>query len=151
MERGADGGAHRKRRPDSEKMVSRHQPGRCKRTTMRELMVVEDVLLESMFPELLPAGASSGPLPFDKAMAARSTRTSSSEEDAKSTDEEDRLLAKRCIEWQWKDASLEQNTSLRVKRLPCDHESDVQSCASEKRSKSAQPVNFNSSPGRRAH
>ena len=32
--------------------------------TMRELMVVEDVLLQSMFPELLPAGASGGPLPF---------------------------------------------------------------------------------------
>ena len=32
---------------------------------MRELMVVEDVLL-SMFPELVPVGASGGPLPFSR-------------------------------------------------------------------------------------
>ena len=31
--------------------------------TMRELMVVEDVLLQSMFPELLPTGTSGGPPP----------------------------------------------------------------------------------------
>ena len=36
------------------------------------------------------------------AMAARSARTSSSEENARSTDEEDHLLKKRCIERQWK-------------------------------------------------
>ena len=28
-------------------------------------MVVEDVLLKSIFAQLLPAGASGGPLPFD--------------------------------------------------------------------------------------
>ena len=38
--------------------------------------------------------------PTDRAMAARSARTSSSEEDARSTDEEDRLLTERCIERQ---------------------------------------------------
>ena len=32
--------------------------------TMRELMVVEDALLESTFPQLLPAGASDGPPPL---------------------------------------------------------------------------------------
>ena len=35
----------------------------------------------------------------DRAMAARSVRTSSSEEESRSTDEEDRLLTKRCIGW----------------------------------------------------
>ena len=85
------------------------------------------VLLESTFPQLLPAGASGGPPPLvcggqlrptDKAMAASSVRTSSSEEDSGSTDEEDGLLTKRCIKRQWKITSLEQNTCLRVKRLP---------------------------------
>ena len=33
--------------------------------TMRKLMVVEDVVLESAFPVLLPAGASDGPPPLD--------------------------------------------------------------------------------------
>ena len=33
--------------------------------TVRELVVMEEVLLQSMFPELLPAGASGGLLPFD--------------------------------------------------------------------------------------
>ena len=63
--------------------------------------------------------------PTDRAMAARSARTSSSEEhaeeDVRSTDEEDRLLTNRCIERQWK------TLCLRVKRLPCDHKSDGQS------------------------
>ena len=40
--------------------------------------------------------------PTDRAMAARSARTTSSEEDAETTDEENRLLTKRCIERQWK-------------------------------------------------
>ena len=66
--------------------------------------------------------------PTDKAMAARSARKSSSEEDARSSDEEDRSLTKRCIERQWK------NTCLRVKRLPCDHKSDGQSRSPERRS-----------------
>ena len=39
--------------------------------------------------------------PTDKAMAARSDRTSSSE-DGRSIDEEERMLTKRCAEWQWK-------------------------------------------------
>ena len=59
-------------------------------------MVVQDVLLQSTFPELLPAGASGGSLP--RAMAARSARTSSREEESRSTDEEERLT-KRCIGW----------------------------------------------------
>ena len=77
---------------------------------MRELMVVEEVLLENTFPVLLPVGASGGPLPFtggqlrptNRAVAARSARTSSREEESRSTDEEERLLTKRCIEEQWK-------------------------------------------------
>ena len=32
---------------------------------MRELMVVEDVVVESTFPQLLPAGAFGGPPPLD--------------------------------------------------------------------------------------
>ena len=37
--------------------------------------------------------------PTDRAMAARSARTSSSEEASRSTDDEQRLLTKRSIEW----------------------------------------------------
>ena len=85
--------------------------------TMRELFV-EDVLLQSTFPELLPSGANKqgngGPL--DPLVSEEDA-----EEDARSTDEEGRLLTKRCIERQW------QNTCFRVKRLPCDHESGGQS------------------------
>ena len=33
--------------------------------TMRKLVVLQDVVLKSAFPELLPAGASSGPHPLD--------------------------------------------------------------------------------------
>ena len=92
-------------------------------------MMVEGVLLHSMFPELLPAGRpadrcrlTGGLLrPTDRAMAARSVRTSSSEEDARSTDEEDRLLRKRYVKRQWK------STCLKVEKIPCDHESDGQS------------------------
>ena len=45
--------------------------------------------------------------PTERAVAARSARKSPGEEDAeeeeaRSTDEEDRLLTKRCIERQWK-------------------------------------------------
>ena len=79
---------------------------------MRELMVVKDVLLQSTFPELLPAGASSGPLPFfwwpTETNREGNGRSSSSEDDARSTDEEDRLLTKRCIKVLWKNTSLEQ-------------------------------------------
>ena len=38
----------------------------------------------------------------DRAMAARSARTSSREEESRSTDDEERLLTKRSIEGQWK-------------------------------------------------
>ena len=48
--------------------------------------------------------------PTDKAMAASSARTSSSEEDARSADKEDRLLTKRCIE-QWKKQITEKHFS----------------------------------------
>ena len=47
--------------------------------------------------------------PTDRAMAASSACRSSSEEGSRSTDEEDRLLTKRCIEKQWKNTSLEKN------------------------------------------
>ena len=43
----------------------RHQPRRCKRTPCGSSWWWEDVLLQIMFPELRPAGASGGPLPFD--------------------------------------------------------------------------------------
>ena len=91
--------------------------------------MVEDVLLQSTFPALLHAGRPSDfpclsggqHRPTDRAMAASSARMSSSEqdaeEDARSTDEEDRLLTKRCIKRKWKNTSLK-NTCLRVKRLP---------------------------------
>ena len=79
---------------------------------MRELMV-EDVVLQSTFPMLLPAGASCG-LQFDL-WPTQTNRQSDggplgpldAEEDARG---EDRLLTKRCIKWQWK------NACLRVKR-----------------------------------
>ena len=75
-------------------------------------MVVEDVLLESTFPELLPAGASA------RTAAAclvansdqqtgrqrpRSVRMSSSEEGSRSTDEEerpaDKALHREALRW----------------------------------------------------
>ena len=73
--------------------------------TMRELVVVEDVLLKSTFSQLLPAGRpadrrrlTGGQLrPTDRAMAARSARTSSSEEASRSNDDEERLLTKRSM------------------------------------------------------
>ena len=120
-------------------MVSagRHQPDRCKRTPCGSPMVEEDVLLQRARSQSwcqleLPAErcrlTGGQRRPTDKAMAARSARTSSSEEDAeedaRSTDEEDRLLTKRCIKRQWKNTSLEQDTCLSVKSLPCDHELD---------------------------
>ena len=41
-------------------------PGRALQAdTMRKLVVLEDVVLKSAFPELLPAGASAGPPPLD--------------------------------------------------------------------------------------
>ena len=41
-------------------------PGRALQAdTMRKLVVLEDVVLKSAFPELLPAGASGGPQPLD--------------------------------------------------------------------------------------
>ena len=51
-------------------------------------------------------------------MAALSVRTSSSEEESRSTDEDERMLTTRCIEKQWKKHLG--NTSLRMKRLPKD-------------------------------
>ena len=100
---------------------------------MPDLMAVEAVLLQSTFPALRAgpsdfACPSGGQLrPTDRAMTARSVRTSPSDEESRSMDEEDRLLTKRYIERQWKNTSLEQNTCLRVKRLPCDDKSDGQS------------------------
>ena len=87
--------------------------------------------------------------PTDKAMAGRSARTSSSEEDAeddaRSTDEEDRLLTKRCIKREWKKLRWK-NDCLRVRRLPRDHESGGQS---EKGSEVGSISQFlNSLPGR---
>ena len=40
--------------------------------------------------------------PTDRAMAARSARMSSSEEESRSTEEKERLMTKRCIVRQWK-------------------------------------------------
>ena len=54
--------------------------------------------------------------PTDRAMAARSVRTSSSEDESRSADEDERLLTKRCIERE--NTVLEQNTCLRVETLP---------------------------------
>ena len=70
-------------------------------------MVVQDVVLHGSLPLLLPAGATGGPPPpvwrptqtNRQGEAARSVRTSSREEDSRSTDEEGRLLTKRCIGW----------------------------------------------------
>ena len=114
--------------------------------TMRELMVVEDVLLESTFLELLPSEGSSCRLiggqlkPTDKAMATHSARTSSSEEDAeeesRSTDEEDRLLTKRCIERQWKNLFESEKTSRVISSQTVNHEYQ------RRDQKLAQSVNF---------
>ena len=76
--------------------------------------MLEDVVLQSIVAELLPEGRpadrcrlTGGQLrPTDKATAARSARTSSSEEASRSTDDEERLLTKRSIEGQWKNTSL---------------------------------------------
>ena len=76
--------------------------------------MVEDVLLESTFPQLLPAGASDGPPP----LVLWPTQTPSREEESRSTYEDERLLTKRCIERQWKNTLLEQNTCLGVEWLP---------------------------------
>ena len=83
-------------------------PGRALQAdAVWELVVLEDVVLQSIFPELLPTGASGGQLrPTNRAMAARWARTSSSEETSRSTDDEERLLTKRSIEGQWKNTSL---------------------------------------------
>ena len=124
-------------------MVSpgRHQPGRCKRTPRGSSWWwrVCSWRARSWSCCLLGRPAdrwrlTGGQLrPTDTAMAARSARTSSSEEDAeedaRSTNEQDRLLTERCIERQWK------NTCLRLKRLPYDHESDGQPSTSERISK----------------
>ena len=91
------------------------------------ITVVESVLLQRIFPELLPAGAAGGPLQFDwwqnqsKLIRQRrpsSARTSSSEDDATSTDEEDHLLTQRCIERQW---TLIFSPMLMIDHLTCDH------------------------------
>ena len=76
-----------------------HQPGRCKRTPCGGGCAPG---------EHVPSAAASwrvrvtgGKLrPTDRAMAARSARTR--EEESRSTEEEERLLTKRCIERQWK-------------------------------------------------
>ena len=90
-------------------------PGRALQAdAVWELVELEDVVLQSIFPELLPAGRpadrhrlTGGQLrPTDRATAARSARTSSSEEASRSTDDEERLLTKRSIEGQWKNTSL---------------------------------------------
>ena len=81
-------------------------PGRALQAdTMRNLVVLEDVVLRSAFTELLPAGRpadrrrlTGGQLrPTDRAMAARSARTSSSEEASRLSDDEERLLTKRSM------------------------------------------------------
>ena len=112
-------------------MVSpgRHQTGRCKRTPcgsswwwrMRSCRARSQSWCQLERPADRSRLTGGQLRPTDRAMAARSARTSSSEGDARSTDEEDRLLTKRCVERQCK------NICLRVTRLPCDHESDGQS------------------------
>ena len=72
--------------------------------------MVEDVLLKSTFPELLPAGASSGPQAVDWWPTETNRQGNGgplSEEESRSTQDEERLLTKRCIERQWKNTSLE--------------------------------------------
>ena len=80
---------------------------------MRELMVVEDVLLKSTFPHLLPAGASGGPPPV-----CWPTQTNKQGNSGPLADEKERSLTKRCIERRWKNTLLEQNTCLGVEKLP---------------------------------
>ena len=121
-----------------------HQPGRLQRTKCRRpwcwRMCSCRPRSQSCCRQGCPVNCcrlTGGQLrPTDTEMATGSARTSSSEEDARSTDKEDRSLSKRCIERQWK------NTFLRVKRLPCDHESDGQTRASEKRSKVGSIIQF---------
>ena len=68
--------------------------------------VVEDVFLQSTFPAMLHAGPNqrfpclSGGQnrPTERAMVARSARPSAREEDAASTDEENRLLNREAVE-----------------------------------------------------
>ena len=49
----------------------------------------------------------------DRAMAARSVRTSSSEDESSSTDEDERLLMKCCIEGQWETLLEREKASVR--------------------------------------
>ena len=70
--------------------------------TLRELVMVQDMVLQGS--QLGRPGVfvylSGGQLrPTDKAMAASSARTSSSAGAARLSDEEERLLTKRSIEW----------------------------------------------------
>ena len=71
--------------------------------TKRDPMVVEDVLLKSTVPQLLPAGASGGPPPLGwwPTQTNRqgdggplNPRVIEKEEESRSTDEEERLLMK---------------------------------------------------------
>ena len=71
-------------------------------------LVVEDVVLKSAFPELMPAGPTARLLRVPVWWPTRTNRqgdcgpqarTSSREEEPRSPDDEERLLTKRSIEW----------------------------------------------------
>ena len=86
---------------------------------MRKLVVLEDVVLKSAFPELLPAGASDGP-PLDwwptqtnKHGDGGALGPHASEEASRLSDDEERLLTKRSMA----NTSLGKNTCLGVERI----------------------------------
>ena len=80
---------------------SRSPPDRALQAdTMRKLVMAEDAADLLPRPRVCFVYLSGGQLrPTDWAMAARSARTSSCEEESRSTDDEERWLTKRSIEW----------------------------------------------------
>ena len=86
-------------------------------------------------------------------MAARSSSSEEdAEDDARSTDEEDRLPTKPRSERQWEITSLEQNTCLRVKKTPvCSQfRRSIPRIREENKNRLNHSI-FNSLPGRWAH
>ena len=93
--------------------------------TTRELIVVEDVLLKRAFPHLLPAGASARPsLPVwwptqtNRQGDGDPLRPHVVARGGIQINRRGRALADEALRREAVDISLEQNTCLRVKRLP---------------------------------
>ena len=117
--------------------------------TKRKLVVVKDVILQSSFPELLPVGPQTnrqgdgvllGPHVIERGGCQIINRRERSLADES--------LHRVAME---KNTSLEQNTCLRVKRLPCDYESAVNQEYQRSDQMSAQAVHLQLIARRCAH